>query len=73
MDADNDQIRERLTALEELTTHQSRTIDELSAELASQWKIVDLMQKKLERLMERFTAIEEASLEAPAITKPPHY
>lgn len=73
MDADDDQIRERLTALEELTTHQSRTIDELSAELASQWKTVDLMQTKLERLMERFATIEEASLEAPAITKPPHY
>ena len=36
-------------------------------------KTIDLMQKKLERLTERFTAIEEASLEAPAITKPPHY
>jgi SlyX protein len=73
MDAASDQIRERVTALEELTAHQSRTIDELSAELAGQWKTVDQMQKKLERLMERFSAIEEASLEAPAITRPPHY
>ena len=73
MDATGDPIQERITALEELAAHQSRTIDELSAELASQWKTIDQMSKKLERLTERFSAIEEASLEAPAITKPPHY
>jgi SlyX protein len=72
-DAAGDPIRDRVTALEELAAHQSRTIDELSAELASQWKTIDQMSKKLERLTERFSAIEEASLEAPAITRPPHY
>lgn len=73
MDAAKDQMQDRVMALEELAAHQARTIDELSAELASQWKIIDQMQKKLERLMERFTALEESSLEAPDITKPPHY
>ena len=63
----------RLTELEELAAHQARTIDELSAEIASQWKAIDKMQKVLERLTERFGALEEASLEAPAITRPPHY
>ena len=73
MDSAEDRMQNRITALEELAAHQSRTIDELSAELASQWKIIDQMQKKLDRLTERFSALEEASLEAPAITRPPHY
>ena len=73
MDSAEDRMQNRITALEELAAHQSRTIDELSAELASQWKIIDQMQKKLDRLTERSSALEEASLEAPAITRPPHY
>ena len=63
----------RLTELEELAAHQAHTIDELSAEIASQWQVIDKLQRTLEQLKERFSAIEEASLEAPAITRPPHY
>ena len=73
MEDATDAMSARLNELEELAAHQARTIDELSAEIASQWKVIDKMQKTLERLMERFSAIEEASLEAPAITRPPHY
>ena len=73
MNAAEDDTDKRITRLEELAAHQTQTIDELSAELASQWATVDQMQKKLDRLIERFMALEEASLEAPAITKPPHY
>ena len=73
MTAAQDDLTKRVTKLEELAAHQARTIDELSAELANQWAIVDQQQKKLDRLIERFMALEEASLEAPAITKPPHY
>ena len=72
MNADDD-TRARITRLEELAAHQARTIDELSVELASQWKTIDKMQKLLETLTERFAAIEESSVEAPAITRPPHY
>jgi len=73
MEDATDAMPARLNELEELAAHQARNIDELSAEIASQWKVIDKMQKTLERLMERFSAIEEASLEAPAITRPPHY
>ena len=64
---------QRIMKLEELAAHQARTIDELSTELANQWTLVDQLQKKLDRLTERFSTLEEASLEAPAITPPPHY
>ena len=63
----------RIMKLEEVAAHQALVIDELSTELAKQWKSVEQMQKKLDRLTERFSALEEASLEAPAITRPPHY
>ena len=58
---------------EELAAHQARTIDELSSELANQWALVDQLQKKLDRMVDRFAALEQASLEAPAVTPPPHY
>jgi SlyX protein len=73
MAGDNDQLRERVTLLEENAAHQSRTIDELSAQIAAQWKIVDHIQARLDHLAELFRALEDTTLEAPAITRPPHY
>lgn len=63
----------RLARLEEHVAHQQRTIDELSDQLAKQWKIIDQLRNKLERLTERFLSLEAQSIDAPAITKPPHY
>jgi SlyX protein len=71
--SDNDQLRERVTLLEENAAHHSIAIDELSAQLAEQWKIIDHLQLKMRQLLEQFRALEDASFEAPAITKPPHY
>ena len=59
--------------LEELAAYQAKVIEELSDQLAEQWKIVEQTRAKLDRLTERFLSMEEASLDAPAITKPPHY
>lgn len=64
---------ERIAKLEEHLAHQGRTIEELSDQLAEQWRVVEQMRSKLDRLTERFLSLEEASLDAPAITKPPHY
>lgn len=63
----------RITQLEEMVAHQSKTIEELSDQLAEQWKVVEQTRNKLDRLTERFLSLEEQSLDAPAITKPPHY
>ena len=63
----------RITRLEEILAHQAKTIDELSDQLAEQWKVMEQTRAKLDRLTERFLSLEEQSLEAPAITKPPHY
>lgn len=63
----------RIVSLEETVAHQSRVIDELSDQLAEQWRVVEQTRAKLDRLTERFLSLEEQSLDAPAITKPPHY
>ncbi|OHV79101.1 SlyX family protein [Rhizobium sp. LCM 4573] len=69
MSADDD----RITHLEEILAHQAKTIEELSDQLAEQWKVIEQTRAKLDRLTERFLSLEEASLEAPPITKPPHF
>lgn len=60
-------------ALEELSAHQARVIEELSGEVAGQWKVIEEMRRKLDRLTERLLDLEEHALEAPAVTRPPHY
>lgn len=67
------QTENRILALEETIAHQTKTIEELSDQLAEQWKVVEQTRAKLDRLTERFLSLEEQSLEAPAITRPPHY
>ena len=64
---------DRLTALEELTAHQAKTIDELSDQVADQWKTIERLRRALERLGEQLTGLEERTGEAAPVTKPPHY
>lgn len=66
-------VEDRLTRLEETVAHQAKTIEELSDQLAEQWKVVEQTRAKLDRLTERFLSLEEQSLDAPPITRPPHY
>ena len=63
----------RIIALEETVAYQAKTIEELSDQLAEQWKLVEQTRAKLDRLTERFLSLEEQSLDTPAINKPPHY
>jgi SlyX protein len=64
---------QRILQLEELTAHQAKAIDELSAEVAAQGELLRRMQKRLEMLSERFLSLEE-SVAAPAEAKrPPHW
>jgi SlyX protein len=64
---------DRLIRLEETVAYQAKTIEELSDQLAEQWKVVEQVRAKLDRLTERFLNLEEQSHEAVPITKPPHY
>jgi SlyX protein len=64
---------DRLRALEELTAHQAKTIDELSAEIALQGENLRRIQKKLDAMAERFMALEETVTPAAEATRPPHW
>jgi len=63
----------RIIRLEETIAHQSLVIEELSDQINEQWKVVEQTRARLERLMERFSNLEEQGLEAPPVTRPPHY
>jgi SlyX protein len=62
-----------ILALQELTAHQGRTIEELSDELRRQGAVIDRLEKTLRELAQRFLALEEVAAPRPEITKPPHY
>ena len=64
---------DRLTTLEIRAAEQERTIEELSQQIADQWKTVDLLQKKVGALAERFLALEEQAARDAPVTKPPHW
>ena len=64
---------DRLTTLEIRAAEQEKTIEELSGQIAEQWKVIERLQKKLDKLTERFLALEEQATPAPEITKPPHW
>ncbi|MGZ3304312.1 MAG: SlyX family protein [Asticcacaulis sp.] len=64
---------DRITALEELTAHQARTIDELSDQVSEQWKVIEQLRRTVERLGERLIGLEDTTAEAAPVTRPPHY
>lgn len=67
----------RIEELEEQVAHLSRANDELSTELVTQWKRIELLEARFERMQSRFSDLEEA-LDGgqefdPAAEKPPHW
>ena len=64
---------DRLTTLEIRAAEQEKTIEELSGQIAEQWKVIDRMQKKLDALTERFLTLEEQARPDIPVTKPPHW
>jgi len=63
----------RVVLLEVRSAEQERTIEQLSDQIAEQWKTIERMQKKLDTLTERFLALEEQSAPGHEATKPPHW
>ncbi|QND51459.1 hypothetical protein HB779_05760 [Phyllobacterium sp. 628] len=64
---------DRVTSLEILVTEQEKTIEELSAQIAEQWKIIEGMRRKLDALTDRFLVLEEHTTPDIPVTKPPHW
>ena len=64
---------DRLTTLEIRAAEQEKTIEELSGQIAEQWKVIERMQRKLDALTDRFLELEEHSAPDVPMTKPPHW
>lgn len=64
---------DRLTTLEIRSAEQEKTIEELSGQIAEQWKVIDRLTGKLDALTERFLTLEEQSAPGHEITRPPHW
>lgn len=64
---------DRLTTLEIRNAEQEKTIEELSGQIAEQWKVIERLQKKVDALTERFLALEEQTAPDVPVTKPPHW
>lgn len=64
---------DRLTALEIRAAEQEKTIEELSDQIAEQWKVIERMQRKLDTLTDRFLSLEERTAPDVPVTKPPHW
>src|SRR5262245_55725547 len=50
---------DRLTTLEIRAAEQEKTIEDLSGQIAEQWKTIEALRKKLDALTDRFLALEE--------------
>lgn len=64
---------DRLTSLEIRNAEQERTIEELSGQIAEQWKVIARLEHKLSALTERFLSLEEQTAPGHEATKPPHW
>lgn len=64
---------DRIIQLEILAAEQEKVIEELSGQIAEQWKVIEAMRKKIDTLTERFLALEESSAPDIPVTKPPHW
>ena len=63
---------DRLTTLEIRAAEQEKTIEELSGQIAEQWKVIERMERRLTALTDRFLQLEEQTASDVPITKPPH-
>ena len=64
---------QRLIQAEETIAHQAKTIDELSAMVARQWDVIDTLERRVDHMIGRMSALEK-NLPAPAASeKPPHW
>ena len=64
---------DRIIALEMRAAEQEKTIEELSGQIAEQWKIIERLEKTAQALAERFLALEERTAPEIPVTQPPHW
>lgn len=64
---------ERITELEMRVAELERVNEDLSAQLAEQWKVVEAQRAKMDELIRRFLTVEQAVQPEIPVDKPPHW
>jgi SlyX protein len=65
-------LSQRIDALEAHIAHQDRTIEDLNAALTDQWKLIEDLTYRMNRLAEMVREVESSAASAPE-PPPPHY
>ena len=73
MAAPENRVTDRLTTLEIRAAEQEKTIEELSGQIADQWKTIERLEKTVQALADRFLALEERTAPEIPVTRPPHW
>ncbi len=64
----------RLDELEMRVVHQDQTIEDLNAAITAQWKLIERLERQVERLADRVAEGDQsAGQAAPVERPPPHY
>src|SRR5690606_13020998 len=71
--SDSDDLTGRIERLEEVAAFQERTIDELSAALAEQWKQMQALKREIANLGAQLAEVEAANATPQREPPPPHY
>lgn len=68
-------MTDRLTTLEEHTTHQAATLEELSSVVAEQAEQIARLERRVRLLMERAAQMESDTMSGAPLAdqKPPHW
>ncbi len=64
---------DRMTRLEILAAEQEKTIEELSEQVALQWKEIEGLRKRLDVVVNRMAEVEERTAPDVPVTRPPHW
>lgn len=69
----SENLSDRLVELEIRFAEQEKTVEDLSGEIAEQWKLITSLNKKLTALTDRFLELEEQAAPEISVSKPPHW
>ena len=66
-------IDDKVNRLEETIAHLVKSNEELSDELALQWKRIERLESSLKHFEDRFAELESGKSDLPGNQKPPHW
>jgi SlyX protein len=66
-------VADRVTTLEIRAAEQERAIEELSGQVAEQWREMERLQRRLLLLTDRFAALEDRAAPDVPNDRPPHW